>query len=454
MAITKIWSIKSRLDTSLNYIANPEKTTLKPNIDAREGVIKYIKNEDKTERCKYVQAYHCSDDAPFNDMLQTQKDWCRDRRKNGVLAYHIVQSFKDFETTPEIAHECGKELCERLFGKYECIIATHLDHDHLHNHIIINSTSFLDGSMYKNNFKDYFVDIRGISDAICREHCLSVIENPKHRGMHYGEWLALKEGRPTIRGQVRIDLDEIIKASYTMKEFWKLLEERGFVICRRRPKYEYTSFIPPYGTKQIRLDKLGPEYTEEAILERIITARNKIRTASPTEIPKRKVYKYKGDLKNMKSVKLKGFKALYFHYMYFFKIIPRKSTPQRVSFFMRDELIKFERYQKQFKFLYKNNIETGTQLSDFQKSKEREIDDLVAERKMLYSFRTEENENEVKDKAEKINIKLRAIRMDVKMCKAIAVDSYKISQKYEQAKVLIKQAEMEAKANEHKRRGR
>ena len=454
MAITKIWSIKSRLDTSLNYIANPEKTSIKPNIDAREGVIKYIKNEDKTERCKYVRAYNCSEDTPYNDMLQTQDDWCKKERKNGVLAYHIVQSFKDFETTPEVAFECGQELCERLFGKYECIIATHIDQDHLHNHIIINSTSFVDGSKYKNNFKDYFIDIRGISDSICREHCLSVIEKPKHRAMNYGEWLALKQGRPTIRGQVRQDLDDIIKGANTMNEFWKMLEERGFVICRRAPQYEYTSFIPPYGTKQIRLDKLGPEYTENAIRERIITARNKIRTASPTELPKRKVYKYKGDLKNMKSIKLKGFKALYFHYMYFFKIIPKKSIPQRVSFFMRDELIKLERYQRQFKFLYKNNIETGTQLSEFQKSKEREIDDLVNERKMLYSNRTEENADKVKDEAEKINTKLRELRKDVKMCKAIAVDSYKISRKYEQAKALIKQAELEVMQNEHKRRGR
>ena len=121
---------------------------------------------------------------------------------------------------------------------------------------------------------------------------------------------------------------------------------------------------------------------------------------------------------------------------------------------MRDEMIKLERYQRQFKFLYKNNIETGTQLSEFQKTKEREIDDLVNERKMLYSNRTEENADEVKDEAEKINTKLRELRKDVKMCKAIAVDSYKISRKYEQAKALIKQAELEVMQDEHKRRGR
>ncbi len=121
---------------------------------------------------------------------------------------------------------------------------------------------------------------------------------------------------------------------------------------------------------------------------------------------------------------------------------------------MRDELIKLDRYQKQFKFLYKNNIETGTQLSEYQKAKEREIDDLVNERKLLYASRTEENADEVKDEADKINTKLRELRKEVKMCKAISVDSYKISQKYKQAKALIKQAELEVMQNEHKRRGR
>ena len=134
MAITKIWTVKSRLDTSLSYIANPEKTSLKPDIDAVEGVAKYIANQDKTENCVYVKSYHCSTDKAFSEMLETQEAFGKSRRKNGVLAYHLVQSFKDFETTPEIAHKCGLELVERLFAdKYEVMLATHLDHAHLHN---------------------------------------------------------------------------------------------------------------------------------------------------------------------------------------------------------------------------------------------------------------------------------------------------------------------------------
>ena len=454
MAITKIWSVKSRLDTSLNYISNPDKTSIQPDIDAREGVIKYIKNKDKTEQCKFVSAFGCSENYAFSDMVATQRMFERNRRKNGVVAYHIVQSFKDFETTPEIAHKCGQELVKRLFeGKYECVLATHLDHAHLHNHIIINATSYFDGTKYKNNFKDYFIDIRGISDQICRENCLSVIDKPQRRGMHYGEWLALKQGRPTIRGSIRRDIDEIIKCSYTMEQFWQNLKKRGFVIHRKGPNIKHTSIIAPNAKRPMRLDNLGKGYSEAEILERIIATRNGIITAPPSEMPK-KQYKFRGNIKDVKGRKLKGFVALYFHYLYLFKKIQRKQTPQRVSFFMREEMIKFDRYQKQFKFLFTHNIETGEDLQKYQKDKEAEVGILITRRKKLYEERTDENCDEVKDQAKKINTELNELRKEIRLCKAIFKDSYKIAEKKRQALALQKQADKELRENEHKRRSR
>ncbi|MBQ7574895.1 MAG: relaxase/mobilization nuclease domain-containing protein [Clostridia bacterium] len=455
MAITKIWSIKSRLDTSLNYIANPEKTALKPDIDAREGVIKYIKNADKTEQCKYVLTFGCSEESPFYDMTETQNRFGKKRRKNEVVAYHIVQSFKDFETTPDIAHKCGRELVERLFAnKYECILATHLDHDHLHNHIIINATSYVDGTKYRNNFKDYFIDIRGTSDAICRENCLSVIEKPQKRGMHYAEWKAQNEGRPTVRGQVREEIDEIIRSSYTMKEFWKIFEERGNRLHRQGENITHISFIPACGKKPIRFTNLGEGYTVEDIQNRIIAQRNGIRTASPTELPNCRVYKFNGSHKDLKPKKLKGFIALYFHYLYFFKLIRKKRTPQRVSFFMREEITKLERYQKQFKFMYRNNIETVTELTAYHNRLEEKVNDLVNERMLLYEEKTDENFEKVKEKASKINAELTALRKEMRMCKVIYEDAHRISQIYQQAQALQKQAEQELMKDEYKRRGR
>ena len=171
-------------------------------------------------------------------------------------------------------------------------------------------------------------------------------------------------------------------------EFWKIFQERGNRIHRQGENITHTSFIPACGKKPIRFSNLGEGYSLEDIQKRITAQRNGIRTAAPSELPKRKVYKFNGDIRNVKPKKLKGFVALYFHYMYFFKLIRKNRTPPRVSYFMRDELIKLDRYQKQFKFLYKNNIETGTQLSEFQKSKEDKINELVEERKLLYASKS------------------------------------------------------------------
>ena len=454
MAITKIWPVKSRLDTSLRYIGNPEKTSLRFDMEAMEGVVRYIENDDKTENCVYVEAFNCSKENAFNTMIKTQERFGKRNRKNGVLAYHLVQSFKDFETTPETAHQCGVELVNKLFSdRYETVLATHLDKDNLHNHIIINAVSFIDGKKYRRNFKDYFIDIRKTSDEICRNHCLTVIDKPKNRGMQYAEWKAFNEDKPTIRGQVREELDEIIKSSYTMKDFWRILKEREYVVHRRGENIKYTSVIPPFGKRPVRLDNLGEQYTEKAIFERIKTARNGIRTASPTELPKKK-YRYKGSFQNIKHKKLKGFQALYFSYLYLFKKIRRKQTPQRVSFFMREELIKLERYQKQFRYIFSHDIETGEQLQLLQKSQENRIDELVIQRKNLYAERNDENCGQVKEKAAEINKELQNLRTDVKMCKAIFKDAYSIAEKKLQAKELQKQAYREMIKDEHKRRSR
>lgn len=454
MAITKIWTVKSRLDTSLNYIANPEKTSLKPDIDTVEGVAKYIENKDKTENCVYVKTYNCTANNAFSEMIETQDFFGKTGRKNGVLAYHLVQSFKAFETTPEIAHKCGLELVERLFAdQYEVMLATHLDHNHLHNHILINAVSYIDGKKYRNNFKDYFIDIRGISDQICRENCLSVIEHRKGKGLHYAEWKALKEDKPTIRGQMREELDEIIKASYTVKDFWNNLEKRGYVVHRKGENIKHTSLIPPFGKRPVRLDNLGEHYTEAAIFERIKANRNGIRTVSPSKLPKQR-YRLKGGYKKGVGKKLKGFQALYFRYLYLFKKIRRKQTPQRVSFFMRDEPIKLERYQRQFKFLVSHDIETGAELTTLQQSKEEEIERLITFRKRLYAERTEENCEEMGQKAQEINKELSALRIEVRLCKSIFKDAYRISEKNQQAEKLQKQAEKELTEYEHKRRGR
>ena len=173
---------------------------------------------------------------------------------------------------------------------------------------------------------------------------------------------------------------------------------------------------------------------------------------------RKKIYKYNGNLKTVPRKKLKGFQALYFHYLYLFKKIRKKQTPQKVSFFMRDEIIKFERYQKQFKFLYNNGIETVEQLQTYKAMQEQQIDNLTETRQNLYNERNNTDEQgEISQQISEINGTLKVCRADVRMCKAILTDADCIKEKYHTAQELQTQTiekQKEVAENEHKRRSR
>lgn len=183
MAYTKIIVIGSRLDKCIDYVQNKEKTSL-------ANAIRYALNRDKTERTCFESAVNCELECAHADMLNTKRRW-KKAGQDHVQGYHIIQSFAPGETTPEEAHAIGVEFAHRLLGsRYEVVVTTHLDREHLHNHVVFNSVSFMDGRMYRNNFRDYFggdgIGIRGTSDTLCREHDLSVIE-PTGKGKQYSE---------------------------------------------------------------------------------------------------------------------------------------------------------------------------------------------------------------------------------------------------------------------------
>lgn len=176
MAITKIIAIRDRLDKRINYAVNGEKTTL-------DAGITYATNPEKTEQHFFTSALNCeSCETAYAEMQVTKR---RFGKLGGVVGYHFIQSFAPGEVTPEQAHRIGVEFAERLFGKrYEAVIGTHLDKAHLHNHVVVNSVSFVDGKKYHSSPGSYYFDVRGVSDALCRENDLSVIA-PQGKGKHY-----------------------------------------------------------------------------------------------------------------------------------------------------------------------------------------------------------------------------------------------------------------------------
>lgn len=427
MAITKIIPIKSRLDNCIRYAVNPQKTEL-------GKALEYVGDGKKTANAKYVTGFNCSVDRAYRQMRETQRKF---HSEKGVLGYHVILSFKPGEVTPDRAFEYGSEFVRRnLAQKYEVVMATHIDRAHIHCHIVFNSVSFVDGKKFRNNFKDYFKDIRGLADSICREHELSVIENPKNNGLHYAEWQAEVKGKPTVRGQMRAELDGIISQSRTYPEFWQRLKRAGYTVHRRGENIAHTSIVPPYGKRPIRLDSLGEGYSEEDIFQRIASRRYGIRAAAPSELPKRI------PMRQFKRRRLKGFTALYFHYLYLFGRIQKHKAPQKASFFMRSELTKLERYQRQFKFLYRNGIEKMSQLTEYRERQEAEIAGLAERRK------ASTDEEEIAG----INERLRSLRSDVRLCGKIAADAVHIKEKFEQAEDIIKSEERQVNDREKRKK--
>ncbi len=431
MATTKIWDIKGRVDILINYAANPEKTDgqrfSQKQIQALHDVMDYASDDYKTERSLFVSGVNTTPDTAKQKMHQTK---LRYGKMDGIVAFHAIQSFKPGETTPDRAHEIGIKLAKEMWGdRFEVVIATHLNKEHLHNHFVINSVSFADGKKYYDNTANYN-KMKRISDRLCYEYNLSVIEKPKSKGKHYAEWMAEKNGYPTIRGQIRDEIDGIIEGSYTTQSFWSELKRRGYEV---KDTGKYIALKPTFSEKYIRLKSLGENYSLEAIKERIIRARNGIR-----DIDKPKP-DYNAWLKKYEPIKLKGFKALYYHYLYLFGKIRKREPPQRVCFYLREEIIKFERYQKQFHFLYDNDIETSSQLLEIKQAAENRIANLTLERSRLY------HKPEAKGEIADINTELKELRAKVRMCNNILTDSERINERYNEAQRLEQEAMMPKK---------
>ena len=210
MATTSLWHIEGRLKDLIAYVENPEKTRAdNPSLQPLWDMFSYVSRPEATEQGEYVSSINCLKEIALQQMILTKRQY---GKENGYIAWHGYQSFKPGEVTPEQAHKIGLELAKEMWGdKYQIIVTTHLDKDHLHNHFCFNSVSFLDGRKY-NYSKSEQRKLREVSDRICREHGLSVIKNP-HKAPSRQMWLDEKNGKPTRYNIYREDVKEAINFS-------------------------------------------------------------------------------------------------------------------------------------------------------------------------------------------------------------------------------------------------
>ena len=292
MATTSIWRVKGWLGKVVIYAENPEKTAnpkfyADRELNEQDGqqlsdVIRYAINSEKTQEMgsedgaplhRFVSGINCSPSTARDEMLAVKK---RFGKENGTVAYHGYQSFAPGEATPEMAHEIGMKLAARLWGdRYQVIVATHLDKEnHLHNHFVLNTVSFVDGIKYHRTKKDYH-DMQTVSDELCREYRLSVIENPQYgKAKQYGEWRAEQEQRPTWRGLIRADIDEAIRQSMTERQFFDNLRKKGYEVKIGKD----ISVRPPGKERFVRLMRnFGEDYSLDNIRRRILSQSRPVR---------------------------------------------------------------------------------------------------------------------------------------------------------------------------------
>lgn len=415
MAIIKVFAVRKQLKKTVNYITDSDKTDsdLARKID-------YALNSAKTssEQFLYESVINLSDVKTAYARMQATKEYFG--KMGGVLGYHIIQSFKPGEITADRCHELGRKLASEMFGvEYEIVIGTHLNKEHLHNHIVVNSVSFTDGKKLRFN-KQSYRELQEISDQLCRKYGLSVIENKQH-GKSYKEWLNEKEGKPTVRGQIRQDIDQAIKESFNYGTFIANLEKRGYLI-KDSPSRTYTVLKPPFGTRFIRLNSLGEDYTKERIIERLSRQKNWQKKAEPERT------KYYSRKLPQKRRKITGLQALYLRYVYLLKL--NKKPKSKLSPYLWEDLCKFERYKKEYQYLKTQNITTKEELNERIAVLTEEVEKLKTVRKPLYEQKSRcvniEQKNEIELKLNELNSSLKELRRELRICNEIAENTAKI----------------------------
>ena len=402
MAYDKIIVIRSRLDRCLDYVQNEEKTDLK-------NAMEYICNPVKAG---LQTAVNCSLEHAFSQMQETKRRW---DKCGGILGYHIVHSYAPGEVTPEQAHEAGVEFARRLLGdKYEAVVCTHTDRDHLHCHIVFNSVSFMDGSKYRSDFKSYFHDLRGISNAVSRERGFSVIASTG-QGKQYSEWRAEQAGKPTIRNLIRQDIDAALRECVTYDTFWETLRRQGYSI-KRGANIKHTALRPPGGQRFIRLDSLGDAYSEENLMQRL--AEQRYEPAAPSVSPAPKQYKVQCRPRQYPQVRRGSFRALYLYYLYL--LSPRKKRPQKVPFETRAEIRRAAQYRQQFFLLQKYRVDTKPELDMLSDALSNEMQIIIDQRKELYQLRREQPSEQLDTEIDRLTAQLRPLRRELRLCGRIA----------------------------------
>ena len=371
MAVTKIWPVHDRFDKVLDYAANAKKTDADlEKLHALDNVIDYAADGDKTEKCFYVSGVNCLPENAKETFAATQKRW---GKTTGKVAFHMYQSFAEGEVDADTAHKIGVKLAEELFGdRFEALVATHLNTAHFHNHIIINAVSWKDGLRY-NDCNATYAKIREVSDRLCREYGLSVIEHPQDKAKTYGEWKAEQDGKWTVRGAIRAAIDTAVRGSNTKAEFIDAMKQMGFVIDQsgKYPKIKQVG-----NDRFVRFKSLGEGYGIEDIIKRIFEYHKPMFPRIPDQEDPLQVFDGEQE-----PVALMTFVPLYRCYNRALNLATeRPRTNRRIYFLVRQDTSAMRLYVDSARLVTEHQLHTKEDVLAYQKHAMDEIDRFTKER--------------------------------------------------------------------------
>ena len=372
MATTSLWHIKGRLSDLIDYVENPEKTVPKWTEDFFK-VFEYVRRPDKTTE-QYVDTINCRKEIALQQMILTKRQY---GKNDNYIAWHGYQSFKIGEVTPDIAHEIGMKLAQEMWGdRFQIVVTTHLDKDHIHNHFAMNSVSFRDGGKYNYSKKEQ-QRMRDVSDRLCLEYGLSVIRNP-HKAPSRPVWLDEKSGKPTRYNVYRADVREAMDFSRTPYYMEDYLRRKGYVTDftgkhwkLRLPQYEHFT----------RLDTLDPrwtpEYLEQNMGEKAVYGNNRPELSFSPHIP----YSYSSITEHHE--RATHIYRLYVYYCFQLGIYPEGQDYKPTSPYLKVELRHLDELTAQVSYMEKNGIETLDDLYADRKETEEQYEKLKAQRTKL-----------------------------------------------------------------------
>ena len=324
--------------------------------------IAYILNPEKTDEKLLVSSYGCASETAAREFEWTRKI-AEQKGMNPVriIARHVIQSFEIGEVTPELAHEIGKQFADEILGgKYEYVLTTHIDKDHVHNHLIFNAVDFVDYHAYKS-YKRIYYDMREVSDRLCKENGLSVIPPSQNKGMGYKEYTEAKRGT-SWKQKLKQTIDRLVITAKDYDDFLRLMQEAGYEIKTGK----YISFRAKGQERFTRSKTIGENYTEERIKERIAgrTPRRSQRQTTPKGIS------LIGDIQErIRLIDSKG-------YEYKAKLTILKEAARTLNYLTENNLLQYADLEKKVEDVHGSYDRTGKELKVVE-ARLREVQPLI-----------------------------------------------------------------------------